>query len=691
MEKGLPKKPLLPPGVKPSRPPPLVIKPLTPSRPRVPTVLNVLKKSEEDFTQSHVISRVKSSTLSGKPALPVKPKRRDVKSMNLEDIKIKPEEKRIDYSPILKNKKLTIEENSIFYNNNDIDNVDKLKIPDKKPITKKVSKEEVFSLKTQLNDFKHIFKPKSNLNKLKSVSSPSLYHSERETFEDESKDEVDGNFFKFKKKDKVTAKHSIDVLKNGDEVIVSNGLKGLRKRAGTAPELLDVNDDENEFSDLHQNEDSQLFDYLLVVTLKEDADKNLIPYISFRFPPKFDDSVKNEDEDQRMNSIPQFCFPDLSLATNNGFKASETFSFVLTDILGGRNFGYCKLINMPTLKYPEVYCIISPYGLFSMYSQILDEVEKQRAFSSTAVFSYLKAVLAHSLPKPTKSITVSFFTKHNPLMEKVTLKRPSDSAIHEHVDLSDLFNALPVRMIIHLLSCLLVESKVLLCANSLSLLSSCCHGLISLMYPFQWQYTYIPVLPNKLIDIVCMPTPFLLGMMNNAIDELDDLPLEQVTIVDLDNQSYIRKEHSKDVLPKQIVDEVAIALDELLLISINELGQSEVQARNQVITEVFIYAYMQLIGHFEQFYEYSEEYEAFKISWRNFYKAATTKDQKKFIKVFGKTQAFQSFTMNRKKNGFSSGLFERRFLEWKSNRESNRLLKSKFKGLLSVFTKKVKT
>lgn len=62
-----------------------------------------------------------------------------------------------------------------------------------------------------------------------------------------------------------------------------------------------------------------------------------------------------------------------------------------------------------------------------------------------------------------------------------------------------------------------------------STLSTCCHAMVAVIYPFTWQHTYIPVLPPAMIDIVCSPTPFLIGLLTSSLPLLRELPLEEVS------------------------------------------------------------------------------------------------------------------------------------------------------------------
>lgn len=79
---------------------------------------------------------------------------------------------------------------------------------------------------------------------------------------------------------------------------------------------------------------------------------------------------------------------------------------------------------------------------------------------------------------------------------------------------------------------------------STSTLSSCSHAVVALLYPFSWQHTFIPVLPASMIDIVCCPTPFLVGLLSSSLPKLKELPVEEVG--HLGNQLGGRLEGGRD-------------------------------------------------------------------------------------------------------------------------------------------------
>lgn len=87
------------------------------------------------------------------------------------------------------------------------------------------------------------------------------------------------------------------------------------------------------------------------------------------------------------------------------------------------------------------------------------------------------------------------------------------------------FPNLPVYWV---LNRILMPSLCFSCLSST--LSKCGHAAVATLYPFTWQHTYVPVLPASMIDIVCSPTPFLIGILSCSLPQLRDLPIEEVRI-----------------------------------------------------------------------------------------------------------------------------------------------------------------
>ncbi|XP_070784696.1 DENN domain-containing protein 2A-like [Enoplosus armatus] len=445
--------------------------------------------------------------------------------------------------------------------------------------------------------------------------------------------------------------------------------------------------------ELHQR---QLFEYFLVVSLqKSKAGAHYLPEVTQQFPPKLERSFKfmRETEDQ-LRIIPQFCFPDAKDWEPVENFPSEMFSFVLTGEDGSRRFGYCRRL-LPSGKgkrLPEVYCIVSHLGCFNLFSKVLDEVERRRALSPALVQPFMRAIMEAQFPAPGRTITVKTFLPGSGT-EVMELCRPSDSRL-EHVDFECLFSCLSLRLLLRVFGSLLLERRVIFTADKLSTLSQCCHAVVALLYPFVWQHTYIPVLPSAMLDIVCTPTPFIVGLLSSSLPQLTELPLEEVLVVDLGNSRFLRQLDDEDsILPSKLQSTLENVLERRRELA-NERGgdtPSDFGHLSTVVSEAFVRFFVELVGHYPLFIT-SEREDGYSSSSSSpvpcsfqregFRKAIPSKTVRRFLEVFMETQMFGWFIQERELHRQAlRGLFEVRVQEYldsiheNEHRRVNRFLK----------------
>ncbi|XP_007546802.1 DENN domain-containing protein 2A isoform X1 [Poecilia formosa] len=433
--------------------------------------------------------------------------------------------------------------------------------------------------------------------------------------------------------------------------------------------------------DLMELQERKLFEYFIVVALhKTKAGVPYLPEVTQQFPLKLERSFKfmRETEDQ-LKVIPQFCFPDAKdWAPVDNFP-SETFSFVLTGEDGSRRFGYCRRL-LPSGKgrrLPEVYCIVSRLGCFDLFSKILDEVEKRRAISPALVQPFMRGIMEAPFPAPGRTITVKNFLPGSGT-EVIQLCRPSDSRL-EHVDFECLFSSLSLRLLLRVFASLLLERRVIFTADKLSTLSQCCHAVVALLYPFTWQHTYIPVLPPSMLDIVCSPTPFIVGLLSSSLPRLKELPIEEVLVVDLGNSRFLRQLDDEDsILPHKLQAALEHVLEKRRELAC-EKGDlpNDSSSLGAVVSEAFVRFFVEMVGHYSLFMSGSERDDdsptspvpscpsASSFQREAFRKAVTSKSLRRFLEVFMETQMFSGFIQERelRRQGLK-GLFEVRAQEY---------------------------
>ncbi|XP_059529214.1 DENN domain-containing protein 2C isoform X5 [Myotis daubentonii] len=314
-------------------------------------------------------------------------------------------------------------------------------------------------------------------------------------------------------------------------------------------------------------------------------------------------------------------------------------------------------------RLPEVYCMVSRLGCFNLFSKILDEVEKRREMSPALVYPFMRSVMEAPFPAPGRTITVKSYLP-GAGDGSVELCRPLDSRL-EHVDFACLFKCLSVCHLIRVCASLLLERRVIFVANSLSTLSKCGHAVVATLYPFTWQHTYIPVLPASMIDIVCSPTPFLIGILSCSLPQLQDLPIEEVLIVDLCADKFLQEVSDEDeILPPKLQAALMQILEERNEILAQEQNFSQDVTLNSLVSEAFVRFFVELVGHYSLNMTVTERGE--RVFQREpFRKSHTSRSVRHFLDLFMETQMFAGFIQDRelRKSGVK-GLFEVRAFQY---------------------------
>ncbi|KAF1655900.1 DENN domain-containing protein 2D, partial [Eudyptes chrysocome] len=380
------------------------------------------------------------------------------------------------------------------------------------------------------------------------------------------------------------------------------------------------------------------FEYLVVVSLKKMSDGHYEPKITYQFP-KRENLLKGqkEEEERLLQAIPLFCFPDGNNWAPVTEFTSETFSFVLTNVDGSRKIGYCRRL-LPSgrgVRLPEVFCIISCLGCFGLFSKILDEVEKRRQISMAVIYPFMQGLRESPFPAPGKTVTIKSFIPESGT-ELIKLTRPVDAHL-EHVEFQALLQRLSPHLILHIFASAVLERRLIFLAEELSVLSQCIHAVAALLYPFTWAHTYIPVVPECLLDTVCCPTPFMVGIQMRHLERVLDQPMEEALIVDLCEGKILRA-----VGPP--VQGVGVGSPGLGPIPAPHapcpLPASE--QVNTLVSEAFVQFFVRTVGHYASHIKWSKNGSG-TFQERAFCKAIASKTNRKFVKKFVKTNMFSLF------------------------------------------------
>ena len=104
-----------------------------------------------------------------------------------------------------------------------------------------------------------------------------------------------------------------------------------------------------------------------------------------------------------------------------------------------------------------------------------------------------------------------------------------------NTDLYALFRCLSIPNIITLFEYVLAESRIILLSSHTAMLQLASGALTSLLYPLKWCGVLIPVLPERLVQALEAPCPYIAGVERRY--EKLELPQEDFCIVDLDENT----------------------------------------------------------------------------------------------------------------------------------------------------------
>lgn len=205
------------------------------------------------------------------------------------------------------------------------------------------------------------------------------------------------------------------------------------------------------------------------------------------------------------------------------------------------------------------FCLISPKPCYDILRACLTEfymlskLSKQKAqlgLLEDFIFSLVHEII---YPPP------SFVQCTIPLTRincRLSIRNPPTTASPPHLDFSmiPLFKALSIPNIVYAWSCLLLERPVVLHSSSPSLVVRCAEGLLALLAPFEWETVYIPLVPERLGDVIEAPTVFLIGGISSWVSSRP-IP-EGVISVALDEDVISRPDLSIPSIPmkRQLMD-----------------------------------------------------------------------------------------------------------------------------------------
>ncbi|XP_028972780.2 DENN domain-containing protein 5B isoform X4 [Esox lucius] len=190
-----------------------------------------------------------------------------------------------------------------------------------------------------------------------------------------------------------------------------------------------------------------------------------------------------------------------------------------------------------TLYVSKALCLITPMPFMHACRRFLSQLHRAITAPSPPPLpleSYIHNILYEvPLPPPGRSL------KFHGVYEPIVCQRPGPGELPvADFPLGQTFTLLGVENLVQLFTCTLLEMQILLYSQDYQQLMTVAEGITTLLFPFQWQHVYVPILPASLLHFLDAPVPYLMGLQSKEGTDRSKLELPQeanLCFVDIDN------------------------------------------------------------------------------------------------------------------------------------------------------------
>uniref|UniRef100_A0A8C6X018 DENN/MADD domain containing 5B n=1 Tax=Neogobius melanostomus TaxID=47308 RepID=A0A8C6X018_9GOBI len=194
--------------------------------------------------------------------------------------------------------------------------------------------------------------------------------------------------------------------------------------------------------------------------------------------------------------------------------------------------------SVDPLYVSKALCLLAPLPFVGACRSFLSQLHRAVMADSSPPLpleSYIYNILYEvPLPAPGRSL------RFQGVYEPIVCQRPGPAELPlADFPLGQVFSLLGLDNAIQVFTCTLLEMQILLFSQDVQRLMTVAEGLSTLLFPFQWQHVYVPILPASLRHFLDAPVPYLMGLQSREGADRRALELPQeanLCFVDLDNQ-----------------------------------------------------------------------------------------------------------------------------------------------------------
>ncbi|KAM6895388.1 myotubularin-related protein 5 [Xenentodon cancila] len=306
-------------------------------------------------------------------------------------------------------------------------------------------------------------------------------------------------------------------------------------------------------------------------------------------------------------------------------QPASFFVAVLTDINSERHYCACFTFweGLDNVQRTEVSkadeadeepAVVQPAKVFAPKSLVLvSRLDYTEVFRNCLGMIYTIHVDGFSVPLETVigNLLTCFIPITGGSQRTITLGAGDRQVIQTPINnslpvsgssVAQLFRQLGMINVLYLFCAALTEHKILFLSSSYQRLTDACRGLLSIMFPLNYSFTYVPILPGKLLEVLSTPTPFIIGV--NSLFRSETQELLDVIIADLDGGTINIPECVHiSLLPEPLLQQTQTALSMVLDPELEVADQafppqslqpSALKIQDKEIRAVFLWLFAQL-------------------------------------------------------------------------------------------------
>ena len=421
------------------------------------------------------------------------------------------------------------------------------------------------------------------------------------------------------------------------------------------------------YSNEENNKPKRIENYVTPITNQKGERYYMVNY---HFYLRMENAIYNNKYEMHplKDHLKRFADDYINMDENDMDKNKEKIE---KDLEQAQNLGFRDFVYIP-----YCICLISKYPYVDEIKKCLETIyylitEKDQ----NELINKLIMHLINSVPIPEIETMVQFYIPYNN-EDHITIKYPKLNDLKiMNSSICNLLKYFPIDLIIYVFRLLLFEKKILFIDDDYTRLSNATDNFISLLYPFQWIHTYIPIMSDQMLQYLETFLPFINGINISLLPLVKELyqtgDMEQneeiflvyiqekkfrlgSSLIGKGKKKYKYFEENVPALPnnleKGLRNKLKKIKDEIEYFEKRHPGSKNLEKYEINIRIAFIEFFVEMFHDIDKYLSFLDEDIVFN---KNLFMEKIQKNNKKFYDEFTDTQLFQLFTQNIVKDDFN--------------------------------------